>query len=58
MTEDGAINLQYQHQNELDQIIDKLSEVDIFKGHTDKTLETLYWSEEEFVVRSSIYTVT
>ena len=54
ITEDGAINLQYQHQNEMDQIIDKLSEVKIFKEHTDKSLEILYRSEEEYVVRSYI----
>ena len=60
MTEAGGINLQFQHQNEMDQIIEKLSEVKIFKEHTDETLENLYRSEDEYVVRSYIhvYTIT
>ena len=50
MKNDGVINLQYQPPNEMDQLIGKLSELSIYKTHTDTTLEELYRLEEEYMV--------
>ena len=50
MKDNGVINMQYNHENEMDKLIKNISRVHLFQRHTDSSLEELYRIEEEYVV--------